>query len=431
MLRVSSSGAGSPATSRRPGKSSTATGGAVLLGDREAGRELARAGGRDVLGRVAAEQPRGGLVGVDRLALVVVDGDRLGERAEHAVQARARGAQVGHEPGVGQHERDAAGEDLEEREVVGVVAASGAWRGRACRSPAAGSATRVRRRRAARACRRARGGGAWPPCSNSRRTRRRARPGRPSRRRRRRARARPRGPSTASSTDSAPDRWPTAASTAIRARCVGGALERPRGEHGEQAAGGDDRDPQQVVGRCRRSRSTSRWRRRARPRRRRRPPWPRAWPATASANGASTNVGREDQTSSAARCRSPRARPAARARAATQRATPGRRAPVRAARRACAVTNHCADPIRAISARGVAQQSFDQDRVLPLAVEPAVAALDADLGEARGAVQREAGVVGGEDAAGELVVAGLLRRLGERVAAGWTPTPRPRACGST
>ena len=121
MLRVSSSGAGSPAhepaarqvldLDRRP----------VLLGDHEAGGELARTGGGDLVGRVAAEQPRGGRVGVDRLALVVVDGDGLGERAEDAVEPRAGGAQVGDQPGVGEHERDAAGEDLEEREIVGVV----------------------------------------------------------------------------------------------------------------------------------------------------------------------------------------------------------------------------------------------------------------------------------------------------------------------
>ena len=42
------------------------------------------------------------------------------------------------------------------------------------------------------------------------------------------------------------------------------------------------------------------------------------------------------------------------------------------------------------------QQTLDQHRVHPLAVEPAVAALDANLGEARRLVQRQTRVVGGE-----------------------------------
>src|SRR4051812_39295126 len=42
-------------------------------------------------------------------------------------------------------------------------------------------------------------------------------------------------------------------------------------------------------------------------------------------------------------------------------------------------------------------------------------ALDPDLAEARGAVEPEARVVGGEDAAGELVVAGRFGFVGERV----------------
>jgi len=95
---------------------------AVLLGDHEVGRELAGAGGGDLVGRVAAEQPDRRGVGVDRPALVVVDRDGLGEAVEDAVEAGLRGAQVGDEAGVGEDERDAPGNDPEEGQVVPVVA---------------------------------------------------------------------------------------------------------------------------------------------------------------------------------------------------------------------------------------------------------------------------------------------------------------------
>src|SRR5215218_1035610 len=58
--------------------------------------------------------------------------------------------------------------------------------------------------------------------------------------------------------------------------------------------------------------------------------------------------------------------------------------------------------------RGLAEQPLDEHAVAPLAVEPAVAALDADLVEPRRGVDRAARRVGREDARGQLVVAGAL-----------------------
>ena len=52
------------------------------------------------------------------------------------------------------------------------------------------------------------------------------------------------------------------------------------------------------------------------------------------------------------------------------------------------------------------EQLLDHEHVLPLAVEAAVAAVDADVEPAAGAHERDAGGVGGEDLADELVVAG-------------------------
>ncbi len=168
--------------------------------------------------------------------LVVVDGDRLGEAAEDAVQARARGAQVGDEAGVGEHERDAAGEDLEEREVVGVEASAGAGQAEHA-DPALGGAQRdrdagaaVEQARLADAC----GSGAAAPCSN----RRRSVPSgsirstqQPSAAAGTSASARP---ATASSTRSAPDRWPTRGEHRHPRALLGRALERPGGEHGQR-----------------------------------------------------------------------------------------------------------------------------------------------------------------------------------------------------
>jgi hypothetical protein len=82
------------------------------------------------------------------------------------------------------------------------------------------------------------------------------------------------------------------------------------------------------------------------------------------------------------------------------------------------------------SGRGLAEQSFDQHRVLPFAVEAAVAALIPDLGEARPAVEPQLASLGREDAARELVVAGGLGGGGELVQQR-DATPFPRACGST
>jgi hypothetical protein len=50
-----------------------------------------------------------------------------------------------------------------------------------------------------------------------------------------------------------------------------------------------------------------------------------------------------------------------------------------------------------VGRRGFPEQPLDEDAVLPLAVELAVAALDADLFKAGGAVCGAAGVVVGED----------------------------------
>ena len=67
----------------------------------EARRELARAGGVTTsAGEARPSRPRGRRVGVDGPALVVVDRDRLGERAEDAVQALARLVELGREHGV-------------------------------------------------------------------------------------------------------------------------------------------------------------------------------------------------------------------------------------------------------------------------------------------------------------------------------------------
>ena len=70
--------------------------------------------------------------------------------------------------------------------------------------------------------------------------------------------------------------------------------------------------------------------------------------------------------------------------------------------------------------RRLAEEPLDQDAVLPLAVEPAVAALDADLREAGRAMHGAAGRVGGEDPARQLVdpaALGLGRELVEQAPA--------------
>ena len=70
---------------------------AVVLGDREARGELAGRAREHLLDALAPEQLRRGLVRVDRLAALVVDGDGLGERAEDPVEARLRGGEVARE----------------------------------------------------------------------------------------------------------------------------------------------------------------------------------------------------------------------------------------------------------------------------------------------------------------------------------------------
>src|SRR5215218_2270082 len=72
----------------------------------------------------------------------------------------------------------------------------------------------------------------------------------------------------------------------------------------------------------------------------------------------------------------------------------------------------------------VAEQALDEHAVAPLAVEPAVAALDADFLEPGGAVHGAAGRVRREDARGELVVAGALGGV-QRPSRSSRPTPRP------
>ena len=85
---------------------------------------------------------------------------------------------------------------------------------------------------------------------------------------------------------------------------------------------------------------------------------------------------------------------------------------------------------RARLVRGLAEQPLDEHAVLPLAVEPAVAPLDPDLGEAGGEMDGSARGVVGEDARGQLVEARLLRGRGERLEQR-RPTCRPRAARAT
>lgn len=68
-----------------------------------------------------------------------------------------------------------------------------------------------------------------------------------------------------------------------------------------------------------------------------------------------------------------------------------------------------------LAVRRLSEQPLDQHAVHPLAVELAVAALHADLGEPCAAVSGAAGLVGSEDAAGELVEPGRLCLPGERL----------------
>ena len=68
-----------------------------------------------------------------------------------------------------------------------------------------------------------------------------------------------------------------------------------------------------------------------------------------------------------------------------------------------------------LAVRGLAEQPLDEHAVAPLAVEPAVAALDPDLLEAGRAMHRAAGGVGGEHARGQLVVAAALRGGAQRL----------------
>src|SRR4051812_2972970 len=118
MLRVSSSGAGSPLIRRRPGRSPISTGepsslemmkrsassplarapprrvadpagAAGPLGDEEARRVPAGGGGGAARGVSAAGRAGGGGVGVDGRAAVFVEGARRAEAREHAVQAGA------------------------------------------------------------------------------------------------------------------------------------------------------------------------------------------------------------------------------------------------------------------------------------------------------------------------------------------------------
>ena len=141
---------------------------------------------------------------------------------EDPVQARARGAEVGDEAGVGEHERDAPGEDLEEREVVGVEAGAGAGQAEhadPCARRSAAAPRRGRRRRA--------GGPRRPPAARAppRRARagaaacRRARSGPPSSRRRPRGSARPRRRRRRPRRARRRRGCRRAASTVIRARC--------------------------------------------------------------------------------------------------------------------------------------------------------------------------------------------------------------------
>src|SRR5438094_41282 len=71
-----------------------------------------------------------------------------------------------------------------------------------------------------------------------------------------------------------------------------------------------------------------------------------------------------------------------------------------------------AGPRRALLASLPEQPLHHQD-VLPLAVEAAVAAMDADLAPAPGADQGDAGLVRGEDLPDQLVVAAELGLLGQ------------------
>src|SRR4051812_20054258 len=73
----------------------------------------------------------------------------------------------------------------------------------------------------------------------------------------------------------------------------------------------------------------------------------------------------------------------------------------------------------------LAQQPLDRNAVPPFAVQAAVAALEADLAEARGARERAARRVGGEHAADQLVAAPPPRPPAERGAQLAPPAPAP------
>src|SRR4051812_16696675 len=73
----------------------------------------------------------------------------------------------------------------------------------------------------------------------------------------------------------------------------------------------------------------------------------------------------------------------------------------------------------------LAQQPLDRNAVPPFAVQAALAALEADLAEARGARERAARRVGGEHAADQLVAAPPPRPPAERGAQLAPPAPAP------
>src|SRR3954468_16671343 len=125
----------------------------------------------------------------------------------------------------------------------------------------------------------------------------------------------------------------------------------------------------------------------------------RGLPRMASATGASTNV-----------VVSSTSLPVARSATASRASSPSAAAsPSRAGREPVTLFSSTSCAILAL--RRIAEEPLDQHRVLPLAVELPVAALDPHLGEARGAVQREACLVRGEDATGQLVVPGVFGGL--------------------
>ena len=122
---VSGLGSRSPASSCRPGRSSSRSGEPSSFVESKASTICSTGVAEQLLRGAEAEHPRGRLVGVDQGAAGVLHGHRLGERRQRRGQLRLDRLELGEQAGVVERERGAAGEHLGELEVlVGVAAAA-------------------------------------------------------------------------------------------------------------------------------------------------------------------------------------------------------------------------------------------------------------------------------------------------------------------